>query len=140
MHRLRIAFHTVLALALFAGGLYLFTQDSLFVSDRWNPAQGSLFQGATLYGLACGLLLLGAFSAAVAWAWARGRLPLPGQDNAASGADLRGMALLRFWYLALPALGLIAWALLAAEKVPNPALQRPQPSTATPTAVNTLPR
>ena len=140
MPRLRIAFHTVLALVLIAGGLYLLTQDNLFVSDRWNPVQGSLFQGTTLYGLACGLLLLGAFSAAVAWAWARGSLPLPSQDNAASGAAPGGMAVLRFWYLALPGLGLVAWALLAAEKGPNPALQRPQLSTTTPTAVNTLPR
>lgn len=123
MDQLRIALNFVLALGMFAGGFYLLGQDTFFLDDRWDHSTGYLFQGVTLYCLAFGLMFLGSFAGMVGYSWARGTLPTPSKDSIRSHPAYKGMVIIRFWYLLLPAICLIALAFLLAEKAPDKALQ-----------------
>lgn len=115
MKDFRIAVNAVLALALFGAGLYLAGQESFFLRDRWHPGTGTLFQGAALYCLASGLMLLGAFAGRVGCAWSAGALPMPGDNTIRPHPAYKGLLIARFWYLVLPAVVLILLAFLLAE-------------------------
>lgn len=123
MDRLRIALNIALALVMFAGGIYLLGQNSFFLGDRWDHSTGSLFQGVTLYCLAFGLMFLGSFAGMVGYSWAKGTLPTPSKDRIRPHPAYKGMVIMRFWYLLLPAICLIVLAFLLADKAPNKALQ-----------------
>ncbi len=103
MDRLRIALNIVLALAAFTGAIYLLGQDSFVLVDRWNHTMGTLFQGLTLYCLAFGLLFLGSFAGVVGYSWAKSILPTPSKDRIRPHPAYKGMVIVRFWYLLLPA-------------------------------------
>lgn len=131
MDRLRIALNIVVALGTFTAAIYLLGQDSFFLVDRWDHTMGTLFHGLTLYCLAFGLLFLGSFAGAVGYSWAKSSLPTPSKDRIRSHPAYKGMVIVRFWYLLLPAICLIALAFLLADKTPNKALQpTPQSSAA----------
>jgi drug/metabolite transporter (DMT)-like permease len=119
MNHLRIALSIALALGLFAGGVYLLGQDSFFLDDRWDPSTGTLLQGVTLYCLAFGLMFLGSFAGMVGYSWAKGVLPMPSKDKIRPHPSYKGMVIVRFWYLVLPAIILITLAFLQADKAPN---------------------
>ncbi|WKZ79755.1 MAG: hypothetical protein QY327_10455 [Fimbriimonadaceae bacterium] len=123
MDRLRIALNIALALVMFAGGIYLLGQDSFFLGDRWDHSTGSLFHGFTLYCLAFGLMFLGSFAGMVGYSMAKGTLPMPDKDRIRPHPAYKGMVIVRFWYLLLPAICLIALAFLLVDKAPNKALQ-----------------
>ena len=124
MNILRIILNIVLAIMLLSGGAYLLGQDSFFLRDRWNPEVGTLFQGATRYYLACGLVLMGGFAGIVAYSWARGNLPMPARNRVRPHPSYKGTVIVRFWYLVLPAVFLVLLAFLLADEVPNPSLQQ----------------
>lgn len=120
MSAARVLFNGVIALVCFGAGIYLLAQDSFFLHDRWHPETGTLFIGMTLYMLAAGLLLLGAFSAAVGLAWARGSLALPDQHDIPVDPSYQGKILVRFWYLLVPAFVLILVAFAMGQSSTNP--------------------
>ena len=122
MNVLRIVLNGVLAVFCVWGGAYLLWQESYFLHDRWHPETGTYFSGVSLYLLAAGLFLLGAFAAAVALAWLRGTIPMPGRRELRPHPAYKGQILVRFWYLVVPALVLIPGSFLLADKVPNPSL------------------
>lgn len=114
--------NTVLAVVLLGGGFYLLGEDSFFLADRWNPEVGTLFHGTTLYCLATGLILLGAFAGKVAYDWVKGTLPMPDRNTIRPHPAYKGALLVKFWYLVLPAVVFIMLAFLLADKAPNPSL------------------
>lgn len=124
MNKLRVILNIVLALLLFSGSAYLLGQHSFFLSNRQNPAIGTLFHGVTLYLLASGLIFLGTFASAVAYCWIRGTLPTPERNTVRPHPAYKGAMIVRFWYLVLPAALFILLALFMADKAPNPSLQR----------------
>ncbi|MCT0225756.1 hypothetical protein [Synechococcus sp. CS-1328] len=123
MNRLRIALNIVLAVGMFVGGIYLLGQDSFLLSDKWNHSLGTLFQGAALNCLAFGLMSLGGFAGIVGYSWVKGTLPMPSKDRIRPCPSYKGMVVMRFWYLLVPAIFLFALAFLLADKVPDRALQ-----------------
>lgn len=117
--RFRIFLNVLLAAGLCAGGVCLLGQESFFLANRQDPAAGVLFRGYSLHGLALGLILLGGFAAVVGGAWARGTLPMPERNELRPHPSYKGMLIIRFWYLVVPAFFLILLAFWLAEKVPG---------------------
>ncbi|HRQ24452.1 MAG TPA: hypothetical protein PLF42_13570 [Anaerolineales bacterium] len=111
-----------LTITLLGGGVSLLGQDSFFLAERWDPEIGTLFQGAALYSLATGLILLGAFTGTVAYHWINNIMPMPERNIIKPHPAYKGALLVKFWYLALTAVVLILLAFLLADKAPNPSL------------------
>jgi hypothetical protein len=123
VNTIRIILNVTIALLCSVAAFHLLAQGSFFLGDRWRPETGTLFHGAALYLLACGLILLGAFSGAVAYGWASGTLPMPASDAARPNPAYKGAVITRFWYLVVPAIGFVLLAFLLADKTPHPSLQ-----------------
>lgn len=122
MNGVRITINLVLAAGLFSLGVYLLMQDSLFLPDRWNPAVGTLFKGASLYWLAAAVLALAAFAGAVARSWITGVVALPPRGTVRPYRACQRAIIARFWYLIAIVLVAVVVAFALAEKVANPAL------------------
>jgi len=123
MNSLRVILNIALAIMLLSGGMYLLQQDSFFLSERWNPEVGTLFQGVALHCLASGLVLLAAFAGVLAYGWIRGTIPMPDRNTIRPHPSYKGTVIIRFWYLVLPAVLFVFLAFLLADKAPTPSLQ-----------------
>jgi hypothetical protein len=120
MNTIRALLNLAMAAACFSGGFYLLAQGSLFLRDRWHPEVGSLFSGLSLYLLVLGLFSLSAFTATVAVAWIRGTVPMPKPDVVRPDPAYKGLVILRYWYLVVPAVLLVMGAFILAKHVPAP--------------------
>ena len=128
MNAIRIAVNVALTLLFVWGGVYLFGQESFFLRDRWHPETGTYFYGASLYLLGASLFCLAAFAAAVALAWIKGTMPMPGRREIRPHPAYKGQIIVRYWYLVIPAFALLLGSFVLAKHVPNPSLQATQQS------------
>lgn len=119
MNAFRILVNGLIAALCFSGGIYLIWTGEYFLRGRWQPQAGSFFSGLSLYLLAFGLFFLGSFAAAVALAWIKGTLPVPESHFRGPHPTYKGKIIVRFWYLVLPAFGLVLLAFALAQKVPS---------------------
>lgn len=119
VNAIRILLNGLVATLCFSGGAYLIWSGEYFLRGRWQPQAGSFFSGLSLYLLALGLFFLGSFGAAVALAWIKGTLRMPESRIHGPHPTYQGEVILRFWYLVLPALGLVLLAFALAQEVPS---------------------
>lgn len=114
MNHFRVAMNVVLAALLLLAGIYLLSQDSFVLKTRTSQGDGTVFSGISLYLLALGIMLIGAFAAVVAYCWVKGIIPMPDSHKIRPDPTYKGELLLRFWYLLLPAvLSLVAAVIMA---------------------------
>ncbi|HET9034357.1 MAG TPA: hypothetical protein VFN25_15815 [Dokdonella sp.] len=123
MNAIRILANGILAFICLWGGVYLLGRESFFLRDRGHPQVGILFSGVSLTLLAFALFLIAAFAAAIALAWIRGALPMPGRRVIRPHPAYQGQIIVRYWYLVVPALILIVTSVMLAKRVPNPLFQ-----------------
>ncbi|MGB5218957.1 MAG: hypothetical protein WBN66_11745 [Smithella sp.] len=79
-----------LTFVLLCSGLYLLGQDAFFIVDRWNPEEGTHFQGVTLYYLAFGILFLAAFAGIVTYSWIKGTITNAGSKHNVTPPVIQG--------------------------------------------------
>lgn len=117
MNHFRVAMNVILAILLLLAGIYLLSQDSFVLKTRTSQGDGTVFSGISLYLLALGLILIGAFAAMVAYGWVKGTIAMPDPQKIRPDPNYKGELLLRFWYLLLPAvLSLIVAVVMAKSR------------------------
>lgn len=106
---MKIINNVILSIVLIITGVFLIFKGSITFRERWNPNNYYIFEGLSLYSISISIILLGIFSASVAYMSIR--------DNMSNEDYDKGYFVFKFWYVLLPIIPLIITAFLFSEKV-----------------------